>query len=133
MQSTDDATIAALREQVSETRRRRMAAQKIIAASSVLDIAMERAARDRSSGATDETDSLREEISELRDQIIHEVRQIDRIHVLFNRADSVYASLPQRPRLVSELNHEAKWRARLHSDHQWRLLRIELPPVEEII
>lgn len=50
--------IARLREQISLTRWNRMSAQLTVATSNVLEVALERTSRDRSSGATSETDAL---------------------------------------------------------------------------
>lgn len=77
-------TIARLREQITQTRKDRMSAQRTVATSGVLEVALKRTSRDRSSGATGETDALREEIAELRDSIVHEVRQVDRTRTLFS-------------------------------------------------
>lgn len=125
-------TIARLREQVAQTRKNRMSAQRTVATSGVLETALERTSRDRSSGATSETDALREEITELRDGIAREVRQIDRARTLFRRADAEYPGLPQRARVVTELNREAQWRMGLRGQEQWQLLRVDLPAVEVV-
>lgn len=124
--------IARLREQITLARKNRMSAQRVVATSSVLEVALERTSRDRSSGATNETDALREEIAELRDSIVHEVRQVDRARTLFRRADAEYPELPQRARIVAELNHEAQWRMGLRSQEQWQQLRIDMPAVKEV-
>ena len=126
------ATIARLREQISLTRKSRMSAQRTVATSGVLEVALERTSRDRSSGATSETDALREEIAELRDNIGREVRQVDRVRTLFRRADAEYPGLPQRARVVAELNREAQWRMGLRSQEQWQQLRVDVPAVEEV-
>lgn len=124
--------IAQLREEITETRKRRMAAQKSIATMPNLKIALERAARDRSSGASDETDALREEIQTLRDQIVHEARQIDRMRDLFPFVDAEYPQIPSRGRLVNEFNEETRWRQCVLADERATRLRIVLPRTEEV-
>jgi uncharacterized coiled-coil DUF342 family protein len=125
--------IAQLREQITEVRKKRMAAQKAVATTPNLAIALERVARDRSSGATNETDALREEIHTLRDDIVHEARQIDRVRTLFALVDAEYPQLPPRTRLVKELNEERQWRVGTISNEQTATLRIVLPETEEIV
>ncbi|WP_434317511.1 hypothetical protein [Leifsonia sp. P73] len=124
--------IAKLRQEIAEVRRKRMSAQKTIATTPVLQVALERASRDRSSGATAETDQLRDTIQTLSSDIVHEIREIDKIRVLFANADSVYPELPQRPRLVAEFNVEADWRRSLITDERLAELRIVLPEAEVI-
>lgn len=124
--------IAQLREEITATRKRRMAAQKTVATMPNLQIALERAARDRSSGASDETDNLREEIQTLRDQIAHDVRQIDRARALFPFVDAEYQQIPARGRLVNEFNEEARWRQCVLADERSARLRIVLPKTEEV-
>ncbi|WP_341977778.1 hypothetical protein [Microbacterium sp. LWO13-1.2] len=119
--------IARLRDQVAQVRKSRMGAQRTVATSTVLEVALERTSRDRSSGATNETDALREEIEELRDQILHEVRQVDRVRTLFARADAEYPGVARRSRVIVELNREADWRTDLRSREQWQRTRIEIP------
>jgi hypothetical protein len=128
-----EAVIARLREAVAVTRRQRMNAQKAAIAAPVLEVALNRAARDRSSRATNETDAIREEIADLWDQIFQEARQVDRVRELFARADAVYPRLSPRPRLVAELNEEARWRASFLKEDQAIALRLELPHVEECV
>ncbi|WP_158698572.1 hypothetical protein [Microbacterium sp. str. 'China'] len=125
-------TIARLREQITQTRKDRMSAQRTVATSGVLEVALKRTSRDRSSGATGETDALREEIAELRDSIVHEVRQVDRTRTLFLRADAEWPDLPQRARVVAELNREAQWRTDLQTRERWQQLRVEMPTVGEL-
>lgn len=134
MTQTEDpeVTIARLREEVTETRKKRMAAQKTIATLPNLEVALERAARDRSSGATSETDALREEIHTLRDDIVHEARQIDRVRALFPLADAEHPQLSPRPRLIQELNAETRWRDGVLADERSAQLRIVLPRTEEV-
>lgn len=134
MTGADDATanLAQLREEVASTRKRRMDAQRAAIAAPVVALALDRASRDRSSRATDETDALRDEIDGLWDQILQEGRQVDRVRQLFSRADVAYPDLPSRPRLVSALNSEAHWRVELAADSRAGALRLELPLVEEI-
>lgn len=134
MTETDDPdkVIARLRDDVAETRKKRMAAQKIIATMPNLEIALGRAARDRSSGATAETDALREEIHTLRGEIVHEVRQIDRVRVLFPMVDAEYPQLAPRGRLVKEFNQEAQWREGVLSDERSEQLRVVLPRTERV-
>jgi len=109
-----------------------MSAQRTVATSGVLETALERTSRDRSSGATSETDALREEITELRDSIVREVRQVDRVRTLFLRADAEYSGIPQRARVVAELNREARWRMELRTQEQWQELRVDMPAVEQV-
>jgi hypothetical protein len=131
------AVIARLQTDIADSRRKRMAAQKTLAMQPVLETALERASRDRSTGATNETDALRSEIQTLRDRIVHEVRQIDRTRSLFQLADAAHPGLPQRARLVQELNQEAQWRRRvisdLDSDAHAPDARIVLPPAEDLV
>lgn len=132
-ETEDPEKVAAdLREQITETRKKRMAAQKTIAAIPNLEIALERTARDRSTGATDETDALRGEISTLRDSVVHEAREIDRLRSLFAAVDAEYPQLAPRARLVKEFNQEAQWRDSILSDERSIQLRIVLPRTEEI-
>jgi hypothetical protein len=128
-----DKAITRLREEITETRKKRMAAQKTIAATPDLELALDRIARDRSSGATNETDALREEIHTLRDDIVHEARQIDRTRALFPRVDATYPKLTPRPRLVKEFNEERQWRESVLADERSEQLRIVLPRTKEII
>lgn len=134
MTGVDDATanLARLREEVVSTRKRRMDAQRAAIAAPVVALALDRASRDRSSRATDETDAIRDEIDELWDQIVQEGRRVDGVRQLFSRADAAYPNLPSRPRLVAALNAEADWRAALSADARASALRLELPRVEEI-
>jgi uncharacterized coiled-coil DUF342 family protein len=134
MTGADDATanLARLREEVVSTRKRRMDAQRAAINAPVVALALDRASRDRSSRATEETDALRDEIDGLWDQIVQEGRQVDRVRQLFSRADAAYPGLPSRPRLVAALNAEAHWRAALSADSRAAALRLELPHVEEI-
>ncbi|WIB62122.1 hypothetical protein DEJ13_17775 (plasmid) [Curtobacterium sp. MCLR17_007] len=134
MTGSDDATanLARLREEVVLTRKRRMDAQRAAINAPVVTLALDRASRDRSSHATDETDAIRDEIVDLWDRIMQEGRQADRTRQLFSRADAAYPDLPSRPRLVSALNAEAHWRAGLANDPRAGALRLELPHVEEI-
>lgn len=125
-------TITRLRERITLTRKNRMSAQRTVATSTVLEVALERTSRDRSSGATDETDALREEIAELRDKIVQEARQVDRVRTLFSLADAEYPGLPQRARVVAALNQEAYWRADLRGQEEWQRLRVEIPAGEEV-
>lgn len=132
--------VAELQREITETRRKRMAAQKILATQPVLETALERASRDRSTGATNESDALRAEIQELRDSIVHEVREIDRTRMLFQLADPEYPRLPQRPRLISEFNAEASWRRGVIAGQDTADLpgresyvRIVLPPAEDLV
>jgi hypothetical protein len=111
--------IAQLRQQVADTRNRRMAAQKLAATSPLLSVALERVARDRSSGATIETDNLRDKVEDLRNTLTDELRKVDHVRALFQRADRVFTNVPQRTRLVSELNSEAKWRAIASDGDEW--------------
>ncbi|MCK6065769.1 MULTISPECIES: hypothetical protein [Microbacterium] len=135
-----ETVVAELQRDITETRRKRMAAQKVLATQPVLETALERASRDRSTGATNETDALRAEIQELRDSIVHEVRQIDRTRMLFPLADAAYPGLPQRPRLISELNAEASWRRGVIAGQDTADLlasasdvRIVLPTLEDLV
>jgi hypothetical protein len=133
-QNEDSETvIAALRTAITETRRKRMAAQKTIATTPNLEIALDRVARDRSSGATNETDALREEIHKLRDDIAHEARQIDRVRALFPKVDAEYPQLAPRPRLVKEFNQESQWRNDILADERSAELRITVPKAKEIV
>lgn len=125
--------VAQLRGQVAATRKSRMDAQRIAATSPLLRTALERASRDRSSGATNETDDLHEEIEHLRDDIAHEVRRVDRVRALFDRADTAYPDLPQRHRLINDLNREGRWRAGLAALAGWQELRLDLPAAEELV
>lgn len=127
-----ETAIAQLREQIVTTRKARMAAQKTIATMPNLEIALERAARDRSSGATSETDALREEIQTLRDDIVSEARGVDKMRGLFPRVDAKYPSLAPRARLVKEFNQEAQWRESVLSDERSAQLRLVLPRTEEV-
>ncbi len=88
MTGADDAAanLARLREEVVSTRKRRMDAQRAAIAAPVVALALDRASRDRSSRATDETDAMRDEIDELWDQIVQEGRQVDGVRQLFRRA-----------------------------------------------
>lgn len=124
--------LARLREEVASTRKRRMDAQRAAINAPVVTLALDRASRDRSSRATDETDAMRDEIDGLWDQILREARRVDGVRQLFSRADAAYPDLPSRPRLVSALNAEAQWRAGLSNDSRAGSLRLELPHVEEI-
>lgn len=124
--------IATLRQEIAEVRKRRMSAQRTIATTPVLQVALERASRDRSSGATTETDQLRDTIQTLTADVAHEIRQIDRIRTLFALADREYPQLPQRQRLVAELNQEAEWRRSLVADERLAEVHISLPEVEAI-
>ncbi|WP_146249066.1 MULTISPECIES: hypothetical protein [unclassified Curtobacterium] len=135
MTGPDDAatTIQQLREKVASTRKQRMDAQRAALVAPVVEVALDRAARDRSSRATNETDAIREEIVGLWDQILQEVRGVDGVRELFARADVAYPDFPARPRLVAELNAEARWRASLSHDARAIALRLAFPPVEEII
>lgn len=126
-----DHSIAHLREELTQARKKRMSAQKTIATTPNLELALERVARDRSSGATGETDAFREEIHTLRDDIVHEARQIDRVRMLFPRVDAEYSDLPPRPRLITELNQEKQWRDGVLSDERSAQLRIVLPTTKE--
>lgn len=128
-----EATIARLREEVVATRKQRMNAQRAAIAAPVLEVALDRASRDRSSRVTNETDAIREEIADLWNQILQEVRQVDRVRELFARADAVYPRLPARPRLVAELNAEAQWRDAVLREDRAIALRLELPHVEACI
>lgn len=132
-ETEDPGKVAAdLREKITETRKKRMAAQKTIAAIPNLEIALERTARDRSTGATDETDALRGEISTLRDSVVHDAHEIDRMRSLFPAVDAEYPQLAPRARLVKELNEESQWRDSLLADERSKQLRIVLPRSEEI-
>lgn len=122
--------IATLRQEIADVRKRRMSAQKTIATTQVLQVALDRASRDRSSGATAETDQLRDTIQTLTNDIVHEIRQIDRVRTLFALADSEYPQLPQRARLVAELNQEADWRHSLIADERLTEFRVALPDAE---
>ncbi|XKH58418.1 hypothetical protein LG293_17510 (plasmid) [Citricoccus nitrophenolicus] len=124
--------IATLREQITETRKRRMATQKALSAIPNLEIALDRAARDRSTGATDETDTLRQEILTLRDDIMQKVRGVDKTRDLFALIDAEYPHLEPRARLIKELNAEARWRNEVRSDERSARLRIVPPAAEEI-
>jgi uncharacterized coiled-coil DUF342 family protein len=134
MTQTEDpeSTIARLREEITRTRKQRMAAQKTVATTPNLEIALDRVARDRSSGATGETDALRMEIDALRQDIVHEVRQIDKVRTLFPRVDAEYPELSPRTRLVRELNEEEIWRRGMLSNERSIQLRIMLPRPEVI-
>lgn len=109
-----------------------MSAQKTIAAKPVLEVAVERMSRNRSSGSTDETDALREEINSLRAEVTSEIKEIDHIRALFMRADAVFEELPGRARLVQRLNTESQWRHRVLEDHQLGQVRIVLPQNKEV-
>jgi hypothetical protein len=135
MTQTDDPekTIAQLRVEITETRKKRMAAQKTIATMPNFKVAVDRVARDRSSGASDETDALREEIHTLRADIVHEVRQIDRTRALFSLVDAEYPQLTPRARLIKEFNQERQWREGVLSDERSAELRIVLPRTKEVV
>jgi hypothetical protein len=135
MAETEDSekTIARLREDITETRKKRMTAQKTIATTPNLEIALDRVARDRSSGATNETDALREEIHTLRDDIVHEARQIDRVRVLFPKVDAAFPLLAPRQRMVKEFNQECQWREGVLADERAVELRIVMPSATEIV
>ena len=128
-----DQAIARLRGEITETRKKRMAAQRTIAATPDLEIALARVARDRSSGATSETDALREEIHTLRDDIVHEARQIDRVRALFPRVDAEYPQLSPRTRLVKEFDQERQWRDGVLADERSEQLRIVMPRTKEVV
>lgn len=125
--------IARLRQEISDIRKKRMAVQRTVATTPVVETALERTSRDRSSGATGETDALREQIQKLRDDIVDEARSIDKIRSLFQRADAVYPGLPQRGRMVAELNNEATWRNAMRSDERRVELRLVLPSAQELV
>jgi hypothetical protein len=124
--------IATLRQEIAEVRKRRMSAQRTIATTPVLQVALERASRDRSSGATTETDQLRDTIQTLTADVAHEIRKIDRVRTLFALADGEYPQLPQRARLVAELNQEAEWRRVLIADERLAEVHLSLPEAEAI-
>jgi len=133
-QSNDsDLEITRLRAEITETRKLRMTAQRTIAGTPDLVLALDRIARDRSSGETGETDALREEIQGLRDDIVHETRQIDRVRELFERINTVHPQLTPRTRLVKEMNQERLWRDGVLADKRSTQLRIMLPSPKEII
>jgi uncharacterized coiled-coil DUF342 family protein len=135
MTQTEDPekVIAQLREEITETRKKRMAVQRTVAGTPNLELALDRVARDRSSGDTGETDALRDEIHTLRDDIVHEVRQIDRTRALFSRVDEAYPLLAPRARLVKELNQEKQWRDGVLSDARSEQLRIVMPETKEVV
>jgi hypothetical protein len=125
--------IVQLRAEIVETRRKRMAAQRTIAGTPDLQVAIDRVARDRSTGDTGETDALRAEIHTLRDDIVHEARQIDRIREIFPRVDAEYPQLTPRTRLVKEFDEERLWRDGVVADGRSSQLRLTLPSTKEVV
>lgn len=124
--------VARLQKEVVETRKQRMAAQKVIVTKPVLEVALERASRNRSSGATDATDASRDEINSLRADVMAWIYDIDKMRRHFATADAAYPGLPARARVIQELNDETRWRDRLIEDERLREVRLNIPQTPEV-
>lgn len=121
-----------LQREVSETRAKRLAAQRKALHLPVVQKAVDRLERDRSSGITLEVNEARSEIQLLNDNIMDLVHGVDLTRRLFNTADKQYPQNSQRAQIIPLFNIEARWRDGLISDERWAAHGSSLPNVQEI-
>lgn len=118
----------ALAAELAELRERRRKAQRDIAQAGVLRLAIERTARDRSSGTTDEIEHTRDLAQHVFDEIGDLIGEADNRRILFNRLRKAYPVVQVPPRLSSVFAEEAAWRETVNADERSAAFRLHLPP-----
>ncbi len=127
-----EAVERALTAEVAELRERRRKAQRDIAQAGVLRLAIERTARDRSSGTTEEIEHTRDLAQGVFDEIGDLVGEIDNRRLLFNRMREAYPAVQVPPRLSAVFAEEAAWRETVNADERSMAFRLQLPPAGEL-
>ena len=118
----------ALTAELAQLRERRRKAQRDIAQAGVLRLAIERTARDRSSGTTDEIEHTRDLAQGVFDEIGDLVGEVDNRRLLFNLLRKAYLGVPVPPRLSAVFAEEAAWRETVNADERSVTFRLQLPP-----
>ena len=127
-----EAVERALAAELVELRERRRKAQRDIAQAGVLRLAIERTARDRSSGTTDEIEHTRDLAQGVFDEIGDLVGEVDNRRLLFNLLRKAYPAVPVPPRLSTVFTEEAAWRETVNADERSVTFRLQLPPAGEL-
>jgi hypothetical protein len=127
-----EAVERALTAELAELRERRRKAQRDIAQAGVLRLAIERTARDRSSGTTEEIEHTRDLAQGVFDEIGDLVGEVDNRRLLFNRMREAYPAVQVPPRLSAVFAEEAAWRETVNADERSVAFRLRLPPAGEL-
>ena len=122
----------ALTDELTDLRERRRKAQRDIAQAGVLRMAIERTARDRSSGTTEEIEHTRDLAQQVFDEIGDLVGEVDNRRVLFNRMRKEYPAVQVPPRLAAVFAEEAAWRETVNADERSVAFRLQLPQAGEL-
>jgi hypothetical protein len=127
-----EAVEQALTAELAELRERRRKAQRDIAQAGVLRLAIERTARDRSSGTTEEIEHTRDRAQQVLDEIGDLVGEMDNRRILFIRMREAYPAVQVPPRLSAAFAEEAAWRETVNADERSVAFRLQLPPAGEL-
>jgi hypothetical protein len=117
---------------LAELRERRRKVQRDIAQAGVLRLAIERTARDRSSGTTEEIEHTRDVAQEVFDEIGDLVGEMDNRRILFKRMREAYPAVQVPPRLSAVFAEETAWRDTVNADERSVSFRLQLPPAGEL-
>lgn len=98
-----EAVERALTAELTELRERRRRVQRDIAQAGVLRLAIERTARDRSSGTTEEIEHTRDLAQQVFDEIGDLVGEADNRRMLFNRLREAYPAVKVPTEAVGRL------------------------------
>lgn len=124
--------VAQLHERLTAVRKQRMAAQKNAVSKPVLELALERVSRNRSSGATDEIDELLEELNRFRSEIMVEIHSIDRTRSLVEKLSAELPGLEGLDRMFAVLNLETAWRNELIDNDDISRVHLSFPRNQEV-
>lgn len=122
-----------LAAQLAGLRERRRAAQRDIAQAGALRLAIERVARDRSSGTTEEIERTRDLSQQLFDELSDLVGEADYKRMLHNRLREAYPGVTVPPRLSAVFAEEAAWRTTINADDRAARFRLHLPAAGEVL
>ena len=122
----------ALTAELADLRERRRKAQRDIAQAGVLRLAIERTARDRSSGTTEQIEHTRDLAQQVFDEIGDLVGEADNRRMLFDRLREAYPAVKVPPKLSAAFAAEAAWRETVNADERAVAFRLQLPPAGEL-
>lgn len=127
-----EAVERALAVELADVRERRRKAQRDVGQAGTLRLAIERVARDRSSGTTEEIEHTRDQTQQVFDEIGDLVGEMDHRRLLFNRLRRAYPGVTVPPRLAALFAEEAAWRETVNADERAAAFRLHLPAAGEL-